>query len=198
MARHILGKKDKETNGKKDKKRRKKASSSESSDDDVPEEPEVTQEEIEEQLQIQLSLKQRHLKLKSAVKYEDLTCAAGLHIGWGACIVIGFILGVFSFSTSFCPGAEEQISFLIAESHVNLGSLTTMDLSEVGGEYYSVCMKDFEASKLVGKKLRQADKHDKQTATIAQKALALATKKWKNRLLQLFEMPVYQFQILRF
>ena len=95
MARHILGKKDKETNGKKDKKRRKKASSSESSDDDVPEEPEVTQEEIEEQLQIQLSLKQRHLKLKSAVKYEDLTCAAGLHIGWGACIVIGFILGSF-------------------------------------------------------------------------------------------------------
>ena len=81
---------------------------------------------------------------------------------------------------------------------MNLGSLTTMDLSEIGGEYYSVCMKDFEASKLVGKKLRQADKHDKQTATIAQKALALATKKWKNRLLQLFEMPVYQFQILRF
>ena len=66
-----------------------------------------------------------------------------------------------------------------------------MDLSELGGEYSSLCIKDFESCKLVGKKLKTADKHDKETAKIAEKGMALATKKWKNRLLQIFELLVY-------
>ena len=81
MALDILGKKDKDKKNRKDKRRRRRSSSSQSSSKET-EDPEVTQEEIEEQLQIQLSLKPRHLKLKSAVRYEDLTCVAGLHFGY--------------------------------------------------------------------------------------------------------------------
>ena len=74
-----------------------------------------------------------------------------------------------------------------------MGGLTTMDLSELGGEYHSLCARDFESCKLVGKKKKRADKHDKESAALASKALSLATKKWKGRLLQVFEMLVLDF-----
>ena len=48
-----------------------------------------------------------------------------------------------------------------------------MDLSELGGEYHSLCARDFESCKLVGKKKKRADKRDKESAALASKALSL-------------------------
>ena len=72
MARSILGKKDKD---KKDKKKRRKSSSSDSGSEADAGEP-LSPEEMDQQLLNQLSLKAKDLRLKAAVKYEDLSCAA--------------------------------------------------------------------------------------------------------------------------
>ena len=88
--------------------------------------------------------------------------------------------------------AEGQICFLLAECHPGLSSLTSMDLSEIGGEYCSLCSRDYESNKILNKRKSKADELERKMADIACKSLSLATKKWKDRLLQVFELLVFE------
>ncbi|CAE7207524.1 unnamed protein product [Symbiodinium sp. CCMP2592] len=161
MAKSILGKNAK----KKDKKKKKKASSD--SDSKEASEEELPEHEVERQLGIILGLKGRALKLKSVQKYEDMLCDLGLHLS-----------------------SAEQVCYILAESHKDIGCLTVLDLCELGGEHKTLALKHEAACKLPARKRKQADAQDRESFERAQKLVSWSDSRWKDRLMQLFELLV--------
>ena len=75
----------------------------------------------------------------------------------------------------------------MAESHPKLQHLTVLDLSEVGGEFHAMCEQQVAKTKLSQRKRATADPEAKEAARLAETQKSLAEKRWKDRLLQLFE-----------
>ena len=102
MARSILSKEKKEKKDKKDKKQKKKRKhSSSSSGPSRSPEPELSDDEVEQQLLIQLSLKPKACKLRQCLRYDDLLCAPRLLLTFH---VLGYVRGCSQRSGGLASG----------------------------------------------------------------------------------------------
>ena len=85
---------------------------------------------------------------------------------------------------------EEQVCYILAESHRDLGCLTVLDLCELGGEHKTMALKHEGVMKVPAKKRTAADKESWAAAQKPQKLVQWSDARWRDRLLQLFEFLV--------